>query len=150
MRISDWSSDVCSSDLQHRGEGHPQRQPDDLQQVGVARHNEGKGLAERGPEVLHRVDLLPLALHANDYSIIFSHTLKIKHIKTPNRNPLRSTLISRSGNSAALPPFDWGWQRSIGGGAAVCPAIRRSEEHTSALQSLMRISSAVFFLKNKK
>src|SRR3546814_1205530 len=98
MRISDWSSDVCSSDL--------------------------KGLAERGPEVLHRVDLLPLALHANDYSIIFSHTLKIKHIKTPNRNPLRSTLISRSGNSAALPPFDWGWQRSIGGGAAVCPAIR--------------------------
>src|SRR3546814_12358420 len=98
MRISDWSSDVCSSDL--------------------------KGLAERGPEVLHRVDLLPLALHANDYSIIFSHTLKIKHIKTPNRNPLRSTLISRSGNSAALPPFDWGWQRSIGGGAAVCPATR--------------------------
>src|SRR3546814_10309069 len=26
----------------------------------------------------------------------------------------------------------------------------RSEEHTSELQSLMRISSAVFFLKNKK
>src|SRR3546814_4845484 len=119
MRISDWSSDVCSSDL--------------------------KGLAERGPEVLHRVDLLPLALHANDYSIIFSHTLKIKHIKTPNRNPLRSTLISRSGNSAALPPIDWGWQRSIGGGAAV-----RSEEHTSELQSLIRISYAVFCLKNRK
>src|SRR3546814_7361474 len=29
------------------------------------------------------------------------------------------------------------------------PAARRSEEHTSALQSLMRISSAVFCLKNK-
>src|SRR3546814_19081778 len=122
MRISDWSSDVCSSDLQHRGEGHPQRQPDDLQQVGVARHNEGKGLAERGPEVLHQVDLLPLALHANDYSIIFSHTLKIKHIKTPNRNPLRSTLISRSANSAALPPLAWEGPRSIVRGTAVGPA----------------------------
>src|SRR3546814_1609042 len=28
--------------------------------------------------------------------------------------------------------------------------LRRSEEHTSELQSLMRISYAVFFLKNKK
>src|SRR3546814_3964074 len=30
------------------------------------------------------------------------------------------------------------------------PAFRRSEEHTSELQSLMRISYAVFFLKKKK
>src|SRR3546814_10366687 len=30
------------------------------------------------------------------------------------------------------------------------PRIRRSEEHTSELQSLMRISYAVFCLKNKK
>src|SRR3546814_5712236 len=29
------------------------------------------------------------------------------------------------------------------------PSIRRSEEHTSELQSLMRISYAVFCLKNK-
>src|SRR3546814_9147555 len=28
--------------------------------------------------------------------------------------------------------------------------LRRSEEHTSELQSLMRLSSAVFFLKKKK
>src|SRR3546814_3315060 len=31
-----------------------------------------------------------------------------------------------------------------------CPVVRRSEEHTSELQSLMRISYAVFCLKNKK
>src|SRR3546814_2565383 len=31
-----------------------------------------------------------------------------------------------------------------------CSAIARSEEHTSELQSLMRISSAVFCLKKKK
>src|SRR3546814_8970958 len=35
-------------------------------------------------------------------------------------------------------------------GPARRPAIRRSEEHTSELQSLMRISYAVFCLKKKK
>src|SRR3546814_6847166 len=33
---------------------------------------------------------------------------------------------------------------------AVFPLMERSEEHTSELQSLMRISYAVFCLKNKK
>src|SRR3546814_4345894 len=33
---------------------------------------------------------------------------------------------------------------------ALAVAVGRSEEHTSELQSLMRISSAVFCLKNKK
>src|SRR3546814_1068829 len=37
-------------------------------------------------------------------------------------------------------------------GVSVCPycAVGRSEEHTSELQSLMRISYAVFCLKKKK
>src|SRR3546814_1032003 len=34
-----------------------------------------------------------------------------------------------------------------GGGCAVAVIVARSEEHTSELQSLMRISSAVFCLK---
>src|SRR3546814_2021377 len=38
-------------------------------------------------------------------------------------------------------------QAGVGGGVA---APRRSEEHTSELQSLMRISYAVFCLKKKK
>src|SRR3546814_4314054 len=36
------------------------------------------------------------------------------------------------------------------GGDAVAPIATRSEEHTSELQSLMRISYAVFCLKKKK
>src|SRR3546814_10150364 len=36
------------------------------------------------------------------------------------------------------------------GGAAGNPLLDRSEEHTSELQSLMRISYAVFCLKKKK
>src|SRR3546814_5538039 len=35
-------------------------------------------------------------------------------------------------------------------GPCACRAARRSEEHTSELQSLMRISYAVFCLKKKK
>src|SRR3546814_4267268 len=35
-------------------------------------------------------------------------------------------------------------------GAHQCAHVRRSEEHTSELQSLMRISYAVFCLKKKK
>src|SRR3546814_1375081 len=54
-----------------------------------------------------------------------------------------------------LPPFHAAWlslstkptSREIEGGAALIYA--RSEEHTSELQSLMRISYAVFCLKKK-
>src|SRR3546814_1271555 len=38
----------------------------------------------------------------------------------------------------------------IAHGVALLRTIERSEEHTSELQSLMRISSAVFCLKNKR
>src|SRR3546814_2173360 len=41
----------------------------------------------------------------------------------------------------------WNFQRLL---AAMSEAARRSEEHTSELQSLMRISYAVFCLKKKK
>src|SRR3546814_3486568 len=37
-----------------------------------------------------------------------------------------------------------------GGESEAISVVRRSEEHTSELQSLMRISYAVFCLKNKK
>src|SRR3546814_8259288 len=47
--------------------------------------------------------------------------------------------------NAEIVALDHGWQRS----AHAC-RIGRSEEHTSELQSLMRISYAVFCLKKKK
>src|SRR3546814_5713344 len=40
--------------------------------------------------------------------------------------------------------------RHLGGAGRYCVEIGRSEEHTSELQSLMRISYAVFCLKKKK
>src|SRR3546814_8725264 len=41
-------------------------------------------------------------------------------------------------------------QRDVGGGVGGESGAERSEEHTSELQSLMRISYAVFCLKKKK
>src|SRR3546814_3142911 len=53
---------------------------------------------------------------------------------------------------AALAPSDAHEKRPIAHRAAPAPlsSSRRSEEHTSELQSLMRISYAVFCLKKKK
>src|SRR3546814_4033274 len=96
MRISDWSSDVCSSDL----------------------HARGPLLARRHERRLH-----PRRLPAQP---------------GPGRRARRAAGPDR--------PAD-GLRRAAGGPGG--PA-GRSEEHTSELQSLMRISYAVFCLKKKK
>src|SRR3546814_9432026 len=54
---------------------------------------------------------------------------------------------------AFQPAVDLAWDGAVGVVKAVehvAPAFARSEEHTSELQSLMRISYAVFCLKKKK
>src|SRR3546814_10323136 len=95
MRISDWSSDVCSSDLNEGRDGHA-----------------AIGVSARRP---HRIG--------------------------PPSPQRRS---SRSGDGAS-------WTSLFTGDPDDRPrSASRSEEHTSELQSLMRISYAVFCLKKKK
>src|SRR3546814_10606932 len=112
MRISDWSSDVCSSDLCD----------------GPA----GGRLAGR------LVDHVP------------------PPARTPARDPRRTRLdrtgSRRSGNPDSVGATDHD-PRDLG----LCARqvlhrsdLVRSEEHTSELQSLMRISYAVLCLKQKK
>src|SRR3546814_7388295 len=113
MRISDWSSDVCSSDLRrHRWLAARRRQadarPDDDRKRGDARQF-GHGALGQG-----RAPPLRIAAWR------------------------RSSLRSRS---APMSIFS----RAISGGC-----VSRSEEHTSELQSLMRISYAVFCLNTNK
>src|SRR3546814_1580454 len=48
-----------------------------------------------------------------------------------------------SDSTEYIPPKVWAWEKPSGG-------TFRSEEHTSELQSLMRISYAVFCLKKKR
>src|SRR3546814_6024836 len=99
MRISDWSSDVCSSDL-------PERQIFDAARVDreIVRADDAKTLPD---------DHLEFAADR----VIFRCRAEVR------RNPRRPV------------------KRALD---------LRSEEHTSELQSLMRISYAVFCLKKKK
>src|SRR3546814_10056183 len=101
MRISDWSSDVCSSDLA-RARQRQRR----YGRLGLY-HEEWKRRPAKAPR-----------LSPGD----------VRH------SPCRSA--SRTGGPIALPLA----QNRRG---------KRSEEHTSELQSLMRISYAVFCLKKK-
>src|SRR3546814_9031059 len=106
MRISDWSSDVCSSDLRG-GEGV-------AGEALVAPPIEGE--AERPAAVDEAAAVETKAAHA-----------------TPR---------SRFGSAAAQGP-------TISALSILCVTVSRSEEHTSELQLLMRISYAVFCLKKK-
>src|SRR3546814_6230171 len=109
MRISDWSSDVCSSDLR------PGAQAD----RGAAAGDQGAVPAAAGGAA------------------------PAGHVRM--RPGLRNTC--RSGFSRGLLKGVAAFRGKLVAEAA--PA-RRSEEHTSELQSLMRISYAVFCLKKKK
>src|SRR3546814_1008371 len=115
MRISDWSSDVCSSDLSARG-ARP-----------LSRHDHARGGR------LPRLAQGPAAIR-----------------KPPPRRPAAGG--ERHGRGCA-PPDPHAVQGHGADGAASRhlhpPAKARSEEHTSELQSLMRISYAVFCLKKK-
>src|SRR3546814_3475750 len=113
MRISDWSSDVCSSDL---GRGRLRRR-----------------LRLRKPE---RQGQLRLRREL--------HRLKNGPCLSVERSTLRAGARVRRAarTSPSARPSD------AGSATSASPALR-SEEHTSELQSLMRISYAVFCLKKK-
>src|SRR3546814_2691981 len=98
MRISDWSSDVCSSDLPEGGPAQEADRPLTALALGRLRLRLIDGRLQRPRAAPHQ------------------------------RQPDEAD-EQREGKAARAP---------------------RSEEHTSELQSLMRISYAVFCLKKKK
>src|SRR3546814_2307964 len=107
MRISDWSSDVCSSDL-------TTDLPSKLWTAVV-----GTRIAPLPP--------LPVSWTA---AVTGSPT---------RHSPPRLSSVASAGTS-----------RVCGSSAGDTKVTRRSEEHTSELQSLMRTSYAVFCLKKNK
>src|SRR3546814_5221610 len=120
MRISDWSSDVCSSDLIIGiaiGRYRTMRAPG----LNADRPRERVLLAgERRSDRLrvNRRDVIGFGERVGDYLPV---GVKVRDVK----------------------------DRFVGINIGYS-AIARSEEHTSELQSLMRISYAVFCLKKKK
>src|SRR3546814_5519650 len=102
MRISDWSSDVCSSDL------------------------------------LALLALLLLRIRRLRRACPLAASLPDRGVRPRYRHGGRARRhLHHSGE--CFPPL---WRQAV-------RPLRRSEEHTSELQSLMRISYAVFCLKKK-
>src|SRR3546814_1468008 len=102
MRISDWSSDVCSSDLVTFESGT------DIDRAQMDTQNRLRRVEARLPEEVRRQ-----GIQVNRANAAF---LMVVALHSPN-----------------------GAQNTL-----------RSEEHTSELQSLMRISYAVFCMKKKQ
>src|SRR3546814_9314862 len=121
MRISDWSSDVCSSDLQLGGIGTALV----AQRVEAGGDEQGRRQA-RGGEVDRRC-----AVIRGVGGILVAEPF---HPALGQQMPFLEIAI-------ALPVVMGGHRRVDG--------VDRSEEHTSELQSLMRISYAVFCLKKQ-
>src|SRR3546814_7314558 len=135
MRISDWSSDVCSSDLPgspRQGRRHRDQCRRLYPYLGsparcAERRRETRG---RGASVEH---LPPGKLSPSFLHFPCGHWRDLR----PGTEGLCAG--ARSAGRYDLnqtPPSD-------------LDTARRSEEHTSELQSLMRISYAVFCLKKK-
>src|SRR3546814_1783650 len=133
MRISDWSSDVCSSDLAaERGVGRvrfglaiaPFAAPGDRQR--------DRGDIAVGDEMRRH--------HGHQHRVAGAerHLLRIAPIFVLPRQVAVTASVIAFMLAAMREPL-----------VARRPDVR-SEEHTSELQSLMRISYAVFCLKKKK
>src|SRR3546814_3438568 len=125
MRISDWSSDVCSSDLPY-----PAPRPRPLS----AAHEQPVHLEEL---VAFEVGE-PLRQADTAIAVPFEHVEQ--HAEA------RCALVERGQTHLEQDRGDIG-ERLL---RALQHLEFRSEEHTSELQSLMRISYAVFCLKKKK
>src|SRR3546814_6798430 len=125
MRISDWSSDVCSSDLDS------------------VRFSAYRALALPKPTVLSPVDAHTATGSFSSFNAsVFSldvdqhlHTLRVFGLH-------RCSFAAWPMGQAALFAMPIVYSLAI-------DKDLRSEEHTSELQSLMRISYAVFCLKKK-
>src|SRR3546814_8133593 len=121
MRISDWSSDVCSSDL-------------------TTRRRDLHGAAVVGIERALAVDAV--GRHRDHAGAVAGRVI----------GGIRTAVAGGDddGRTACVRARDRiGFGLAAGTGTAEAQ-VDRSEEHTSELQSLMRISYAVFCLKKKK
>src|SRR3546814_8050196 len=114
MRISDWSSDVCASDLRdHRARPRAARSRDAGPAPVTGFPTSNRGRRTRG-RLLDSGDVFSMDCpHAH----ALSRDRTLRHRQARSRQPPHAPL--------------------------------RSEEHTSELQSLMRISYADFFLKKQ-
>src|SRR3546814_5724019 len=131
MRISDWSSDVCSSDL-----------ADAVAEVG-------DGVEPGQILLLQEIDGIGFALRKQRDEDVGTRYLVLARRLDVQDRALDDALETAGGAGVAV-PLDL---QAVEFGVEIMDHRRlqfRSEEHTSELQSLMRISYADFCLKKKK
>src|SRR3546814_6220851 len=129
MRISDWSSDVCSSDL------FDLRQLDILAQSGFLAMDQRRQQGRRAETRRDRIRIGPLRRRRRPVG--------------PARQAMQTSQSLALGTIAGMPtprPVTSVQRRAQHNHPRI---YFRSEEQTSELQSLMRISYAVFCLKKK-
>src|SRR3546814_9593125 len=117
MRISDWSSDVCSSDLAaEQGNIPAGRSASKCNGMTMVWKS---GVTEGGATIVMAIDDFGVLVHESCHVI--------QHAEKRSRREAECYAVE----------------------ARAPECFERSAEHTSELQSLMRISYAVFCLKNK-
>src|SRR3546814_3149330 len=123
MGISDWSSDVCSSDLPG---------------AEIALHLGARQLAEAGLQRPRQEFRHATAALGRNHALAED---RVEHSRDGIRRQAIVVVAAQLGEQL-LPAITFVVHQLL--------ADIRSEEHTSELQSLMRISYAVFCLKKKK
>src|SRR3546814_4687551 len=125
MRISDWSSDVCSSDLVK----------DAIAAAGGQLHMWRLAIRPGKPVALGQIGAVPVfGLPGNPVAAALTFAF------------FAGPLLQRLGGYAPLCPrgfpvtADFAWDKKPGRREWLRVSLQRSEEHTSELQSLMRIS----------
>src|SRR3546814_3682018 len=122
MRISDWSSAVCSSDLPIIRIG-----PVD----GIPKLHDQRDVGQQIRDAPGRIGMCQIVRRF--FSRQLAGRSAAKELAIPGESPMKfAAEIVR-----------------LRIGQVSCGILLRSEEHTSELQSLMRISYAVFCLKKK-
>src|SRR3546814_1575061 len=145
MRISDWSSDVCSSDLLEpspsrgglggdgfrpflqRGQDHLEHSFRILEDLVVPEPQQGKARALQHP--------CPFAIVSRRFRMLSS-------IELDHDSSLKTCEIENVVAERMLPPKFC--SVDLPAPQRLPQLVFRSEEHTSELQSLMRLSYAVF------
>src|SRR3546814_10412509 len=128
MRISDWSSDVCSSDLTHPVYS--------LSITGSSNAHELLSASTDGRLCQWNLSLL------DEPTVSTQLRAESKHLDGELDAAVKPVFVT----CFAYNQTEASRELVLGSESGI---LYRSEEHTSELQSLMRISYAVFCLKNK-
>src|SRR3546814_7543430 len=99
-------------------------------------------MIRRPPRVTRTDTLFP-------YTTLFRSFFPIVDALLPSLPAIKAVIAIMDGARGPIPDWAQGEYETLSAGASAKSVSYRSEEHTSELQSLMRISYSVFCLKKK-